>query len=155
MLPANQNAKSYPCIKLTLCNFLFEATSIAAEENHRSAQKEITHRLIATFFNDIEYRVRAAEIQTSTIIAKGARKQNLTLSRDMIDLLAASAMPDNHSLDEEVFLRLLVSFVNPAEMGLNTQCENLIRNNVINEQKDREKIALMAMFARLQESTQK
>ncbi len=145
MLPIHQNAKSYPCIKLTLCDFLFEALEIEAEANRCSIQSEVTRRLLATFYNDIEYRVRAIELQHAKIISNSAAKYELHIGRNLIGLLTESAYADNHSLNTEILFRLLVSFTNAPEMELRNHCDTLIQSCVIDEAKERERTALLSM----------
>lgn len=143
-----QNKKGLLCLKLTLCDFILEVLSNEATENNRSIESEITTRLRATFYNDIEYRVRVTELAGSKIVSHGVKKHILTVDRNMMDLLVASAVVDNRSLDEEVSLRLMVSLVNPAEMELVNHSNALIRHHIINEEKERQRIAAMVMRAR-------
>ncbi len=145
MLPIHQDAKSYPCIKLTLCDFLFEALEIEAEANRCSIQNEVTRRLLATFYNDIEYRVRAIELQHAKIISNSAAKYELHIGRNIIDLLTESACADNHSLNTEILFRLLVSFTNAAEMELRNHCDSLIQSCVIDEAKELERTVMLSM----------
>ncbi|MCX7124086.1 MAG: hypothetical protein NTV32_10590 [Gammaproteobacteria bacterium] len=143
-----------PCIKLTFCDFILEVLSKEAAANNRTIQNEIMKRLRATFFNDIEYRVRITELQQSKIAFSSPKKYTLFIDRDMVDLLAASALVDNRTLDEEVLFRLLVSFVNPTEMGLMNHYNALIRHHITNEEKERQIIAGMATSVRVSESIQ-
>ncbi len=139
-----KNKKGDLCLELNLCSFVLNILSREAKANHRSIEAEITHRLRATLYNDIEYRVRVNELLTAKIKTGFAKKQPFALSTDMLDLLLGSASRDDHSLDEEVLLRLLVSFVNPAEMELVNHCNALIRQRITNEALEREKIVAMA-----------
>ena len=109
-----QNKKGLLCLKLALCDFILNVLSKEAAKNNRSIQSEITDRLRATFYNDIEYRVRVIELQESKVISHSIKKRTLAVDRNMMDLLVASAVVDNRSLDEEISLRLMVGFVNPV-----------------------------------------
>ena len=147
-----KNKKGDLCLELKLCSFVLDVLSKEAAANHRSVQAEATHRLRATLYNDIEYRVRVNELLTAKIKTGFAKKQTLVLSHDMLDLLLGSASVDERNLDEEVLLRLLVGFVNPAEMELINHCNSFIRQHITNEAVEREKIAAMATLFRFQES---
>ena len=81
-----KNKKGDLCLELTLCSFVLNVLSKEAAANHRSVEAEITNRLRATLYNDIEYRVRVSELQTATIKTGFAKKQALALSHDMLDL---------------------------------------------------------------------
>jgi len=143
-----QNKKGLLCLKVALCDFVLNVLSKEAAKNNRSIQSEITDRLRATFYHDIEYRVRVIELQESKIVSHGIKQRALAIDRNMMDLLVASAVVDNHSLDEEISLRLLVGFVNPVEMELINHYNTLIRHHIINEEKERQRIATLAMRAR-------
>ena len=147
-----KNKKGDLCLELTLCSFALDVLFKEAAANHHSLQAEITHRLRATLYNDIEYRVRVNELLTSKIKTGFAKKQTLALSHDMLDLLLESASKDGRNLNEEVLLRLLVSFLNPTEMGLINHCNALIRQHITNETMEREKISVMAALLRFQET---
>ncbi len=149
-----QDAKSYPCIKLTLCDFVLEVLTEEAKANHHTIQEEINRRLRATFLNEIEYRVRLIELKQAQIAFSNPKKYSFITNRDMVDLLAASAIANKHPLDEEVLFRLLVSFANPTEMNLTNYCNALIHRYIKNEEKDRQIIASMAASVRFYEAHQ-
>ncbi len=141
-------------LPITLNDFTLDVLSKEAKENGHSLQSEMTRRLTATFYNDIEYRVRTIELKQARVRISKPKKCTLSVDHNMIDLLAASAIADKRTLDEEVMSRLLVSFVNPAEMELINHCDGLIRHHITNEEKDRQKIAAMAASMRGVASTQ-
>jgi hypothetical protein len=147
-----KNKKGDLCLELKLCGFVVDVLSKEAKANHCSVEAEITHRLRATLYNDIEYRVRMNELLTAKIKTGFAKTQPIVLSHDMLDLLLGSASVDDHSLDEEVLMRLLVGFVNPTEMELINHHNALIRQHITNEALEREKIVAMATLYRFQES---
>ncbi len=147
-----KNKKGDLCLELTLCSFVLDVLSKEAAANHCSIQSEMSKRLRATLYNDIEYRVRVNELFTAKIRTGFAKKQTLALSHDMLDLLLGSASVDDRTLDEEVLFRFLVSFLYPAEMELINNCNALIHQHITNEAIEREKIAAMATLFRFQES---
>jgi len=77
-----QNKKGLLCLKLTLCDFVLSILSKEAAENNRSIQSEITTRLRATFYNDIEYRVRVIELQGSNMVTPIVKTNFMGLDRE-------------------------------------------------------------------------
>lgn len=150
-----KNKKGDLCLELKLCGFIVDVLAKEAKANQRSIEKEITHRLRATLYNDIEYRVRLSDLFSAKIKTGFAKKQPFALSHDLLDLLLGSASQDERTLDEEILMRLLVSFVNPSEMGVINHCDALIRQHITNEALEREKIATMAAIYRFQDATRK
>jgi hypothetical protein len=146
--------KNQVSLPVTLTDFALNVLSKEAEENGHSIQSEITKRLRATLYNDIEYRVRTIELKQARVSFSKPKKCTLSVDRNMIELLAASATVDKRTFDEEVLSRLLVSFVNPAEMELINHCDGLIRHHITNEEKDRQRIAEMAASIRIIEASQ-
>jgi hypothetical protein len=146
--------KNQVSLPVTLTDFAMNVLSKEAEENGHSIQNEINKRLRATLYNDIEYRVRAIELKQAKVSFSKPKKCNLSVDRNMIDLLVASAAVDKHTFDDEVLSRLLVSFVNPSEMELMNHCDGLIRHHITNEEQDRQRIAEMAASIRIIEASQ-
>ncbi len=140
--------KSQASLRLTLNEFALEVLSKEAKTNGQSIQSELTQRLRSTLYNDIEYRVRAIELKQAKIRFSAPKTFSFPIERNMLDLLAGSASVDKRSLDDEVLLRLLVSFVNPTEMELINHSNALIHRHIIHEEKERQRISSMANLVR-------
>jgi hypothetical protein len=140
MVNKNTNETS-PLLKVTLYDFLFDTLCKEAKDNICSVQDEFVDRLVATFNNDIEYRVRAIELKQSNITISSANTHSQVISQDLMDVLIESAIVDQHTIDQEISLRLMVSFVNAPEMALTQKHAKAIAKNITHTAKEAERFA--------------
>ena len=132
-----------PRLAVKLPESLVDAVTQEAKVKKSLIRDEIARRLAATFKNDVEYRVRVSLLKQDPIESHASKIYRQNLSCEIMDLLKESAAVERHSLDEEVSLRLQISFMEPGIMGTQSILARITYNIPTQKKLEAEREALL------------